>query len=173
MKHGKSNSEYIVCFIFNRIYNIFNDRKKNTEQNTDLYKVFVDLNKTFNAKCHEVFWKILSKVGLPDKMIKVTVSLFRMMVTVISNKCSGTLSVTTETKQSGILAPVIFFIFLSKLPQHALRYYHEGIKFQFGTSSLLNLKGQNFRSKKIKEEILLDFLFAADFIWTHYQYQEG
>ncbi|XP_029641304.1 uncharacterized protein LOC115216246 [Octopus sinensis] len=116
--------------------------------------VFVGLTKTFDIVNSEAFWKILSKAGLPEKMIKVLISLHKgMMATVISNsQCSETFSVATGTKQDCVVAAVLFSMFFSVMLQRTFWDYPGGVKFQFHTDEdLLNLKGQCFRSKKTNQ----------------------
>ena len=45
------------------------------KQNCDLYMVFMDLTKSFEAVNREALWKVLGKIGLPKNMIKVITAL--------------------------------------------------------------------------------------------------
>ena len=46
-------------------------QEKCREQNNDLYCIFVDLTKAFDTVSRDGLWKILAKVGYPDKLINM------------------------------------------------------------------------------------------------------
>lgn len=71
-----------------------------------------------------------------------------MMVTLISSSESSEVFYVT-TVLFFILAPVLFFTSFSLMLQYAFRHSH-GIKFQFRTETVLNMKGQSYRQKKKK-----------------------
>lgn len=72
-------------------------------QNTDLYIIFIDLTEAFDTTNCEVLWKILSNVGLPDKIIVIMISLQKGMMTtvILSIQCSEVTAffVVTGTQQ--------------------------------------------------------------------------
>ena len=45
--------------------------EKCLEQNVSLYATFVYLTKAFDSVCREGLWKIMSKIGCPNKFISV------------------------------------------------------------------------------------------------------
>lgn len=46
-------------------------QEKCTEQNTNLYIVFIDLTKAFDTVPIELLWKVLSKYGVPNKFLNM------------------------------------------------------------------------------------------------------
>ena len=64
------------------IYMIFCLRQvaeKAREKNSDLYMVFVDLTKAFDSVNRDALWKVLKKVGIPDRMLNVIISFHENM----------------------------------------------------------------------------------------------
>ena len=46
-------------------------QEKCREQHLDLYMIFIDLTKTFDSVHIEVLWRILKKIGCPQKFINI------------------------------------------------------------------------------------------------------
>ena len=55
----------------NMIFAVRQIQEKCREQNQDLYMVFVDLTKAFNTVNHDGLWKILHKLGCPEKFVSL------------------------------------------------------------------------------------------------------
>ena len=46
-------------------------QEKSMEQHQDLYMTFVDLTKAFDTVSREGLWKIMSKFGCPERLVKI------------------------------------------------------------------------------------------------------
>lgn len=139
-------------------------QEKAREQNSDLYMVFIDLTKAFDTVNREALWKVLQKLGLPDIMIQVIISLhFGMKGSVrVGGEISETFNVTNGTKQGCVMAPVLFALFFSVMLETAFEDCSDGIDIEFRTSGGL-FKQKRLNSKtKITRRLIRELLFADD-----------
>ena len=67
----------------NMIFSVRQVQEKCTEQNLDLYSIFIDLTKAFDTVNREAFWFILAQYGCPQKLIQI-IRLFHVGMTGIS-----------------------------------------------------------------------------------------
>ena len=146
------------------IFSLRQIQEKAMEQNQELYMVFVDLTKAFDTVSRDALWKVLAKLGVPEKMLNVIVSFHEgMCASVRSNgQQSDCFSVTNGTKQGCVLAPVLFALFFSVMLEHAFRDITEGIDIEF------RMSGNVFNQQRLKAKTLIvrqlirDLLFADD-----------
>ena len=75
-------------------------QEKCQEQNKPLFTVFVDLPKAFDTVSREGLWKLLHRVGCPDRLIVIIRSIHDgMMGRIFDNgKFSETFSITNGAK---------------------------------------------------------------------------
>ena len=95
---------------------IFSARKlqeKCLEQNLDIYHCFIDLTKAVDTVNRDALWKILLKIGCPNKFTRLIRSLLDGMQARVNfnNTLSEEISVENGVKQGDILAPTLFAIF--------------------------------------------------------------
>ena len=91
-------------------------QEKCREQHQDLYMIFIDLTKAFDSVHREGLWRILKKIGCPQKFINIIRSFHDgMQGCVLNNGSTSThFGVTSGTKQGCVLAAtVIQHIFLN------------------------------------------------------------
>ena len=74
--------------------------EKVREKNQELYMVFVDLTKAFDTVNRHALWKVLKKLGMPDKMLNIIISFHKgMKAAVVSDgEFSDSFDVTNGTK---------------------------------------------------------------------------
>ena len=90
-------------------------QEKCREQNKDLYMVFVDLTKAFDTVNRDGLWRILQKLGCPEKFVSLIRSFHEGMLARVQEcgEYSDLFPVTNETKQGCVLAPTLFSIVFS------------------------------------------------------------
>ena len=76
--------------------------EKYWEQNQNLFLIFVDLTKAFDSVNREELWRILSRVGVPSKLINIIRS-DGMCATVLDRGESEAFAVQNGTKQGCVL----------------------------------------------------------------------
>ena len=88
-------------------------QEKCREQRVGLYQVFIDLTKAFDTVNRNALWKILGKMGCPDKFVNIIKSFHDdMKVWVsLSGELSDPISVENGVKQGDIPAPTLFAIY--------------------------------------------------------------
>ena len=86
------------------------------EQNRPLYMAFVDFTKAFDTVHRETLWKILRKIGCPDLIVDLIVSLHKDMKASVSLKgeVSKPFDVQNGVKQGCVLARPCFLSFFPK-----------------------------------------------------------
>ena len=77
--------------------------------------VFRDLIKAFDSVDRAGLWQILLKIGCPQKFVNIIRSFYEgMMGKVIDDgEISATFSITNETKQGCVLAPLLLCMFVA------------------------------------------------------------
>ena len=139
-------------------------QEKAKEQNKDLYIVFVDLTKAFDSVCRSALWTVLKKLGIPENMLKVIVSLHEGMKAFV--KHDGTLSdnfdVENGTKQGCVLAPILFALYFSVMLMVAFQDLPTGVDLEYRCNGGL-YNQQRFKARTLLSyQIVRDLLFADD-----------
>ena len=146
------------------IFSLRQVQEKAREQNKPLYMLFIDLTKAFDTVNRDALWHILSKVGVPDKMKNVIISLHDGMKAQVAmdGTTSEPFNVTNGTKQGCVLAPLLFAIFFAVMLKHAFPDSSYGIPLTYRYSGGL-FNNQRMKAKTlIKMTKVLDLLFADD-----------
>ena len=93
------------------------------EQDFQQYMVFVYFSKTFDTVGRTGLWQLLRKYGCPEKFTTMSEALHTGMMANVSvvGEVSELFSVTNGVKQGCVLAPMLFFIFLSAMLEEAFR----------------------------------------------------
>ena len=128
-------------------------QEKCREQHKDLFAVFVNLSKAFDTVDRELFRQLLWKFGCPPKFIGV-IKAFHQGIKVCVSAARETSEPFNEfagVKQSCVLAPVLFNLFVSAV----LHVFHvdagEGngvpIRYRYDSNGLFNLSRLKSGSK--------------------------
>ena len=146
------------------IFSLRQVAEKVREKNHELYMVFIDLTKAFDTVNRKALWRVLKRLGIPDKMLNVIISFHEgMKASVLSDGVfSDSFDVSNGTKQGCVMAPILFALFFSVMLGHAFGDCNTGVKFQFRTSGGL-FNHQRFHAKTlVKSSVIRDLLFADD-----------
>lgn len=140
-------------------------QEKCREQHLPLYMAFIDLTKAFDSVNRTALWCILSKIGCPDKYLKILRLLHDdMTATVVGNSGCETdpFKVETGVKQGCIIAPTLFSIFIATILHLTSQSLPEGLKFVYRTDGgLFNIN--RFRAKtKVLTSSIMELQYADD-----------
>ena len=138
--------------------------EKCREQNVGLCATFIDLTKAFDSVNRDGLWKLLAKLGCPDKFLSMIREFHDgMSARVIEHGTqSDPFPVTNGVKQGCTMAPTLFAIFFAAMLHEAFRDIDIGIYIQYRTSGkLFNLRRLQ-ASSKITEALIRELLFADD-----------
>jgi len=89
-------------------------QEKFREQHRDLFIAFIDLTKAFDTVNRDLLWQVLGKFGCPPHFLSILCEFHTDMSAhvVQEGELSKSFGVNTGVKQSCVLAPVIFNLFL-------------------------------------------------------------
>ena len=98
------------------VYMIFATRQiqeKCREQQMPLYIAFINLTKAFDLVSREGLFKVLKKIGCPDKLLSIIISFHENMTGVVNfdGDSSSPFPIRNGVKQGCVLAPTLFGIF--------------------------------------------------------------
>ena len=140
-------------------------QEKCQEQHLPLYIAFIDLTKAFDSVNRTALWRVLSKIGCPEKYLEILRLLHDdMMETVVGNGGLETspFKVDTGVKQGCIIAPTLFAIYISVILHLTSQNLPEGVKLMYRTDGgLLNIS--RFRAKsKVLTSSIMELQYADD-----------
>nr|VZI32098.1 unnamed protein product [Spirometra erinaceieuropaei] len=139
-------------------------QEKCQEMRTHLYSTFVDLTKAFDTVNRDGLWKIMQKVGCPERFTQMARQLHDgMMARVTDNGAvSEAFAVTNGVKQGCVLAPTLFSLMFSAMLMHAYRDERPGIRIAYRTDGhLLNQRRMHIQSR-VSTTTVHELLFADD-----------
>nr|VZH97110.1 unnamed protein product [Spirometra erinaceieuropaei] len=139
-------------------------QEKCQEMRTHLYSTFVDLTKAFDTVNREGLWKIMQKIGCPERFTQTVCQLHDgMMARVTDNGAvSEAFAVTNGVKQGCVLAPTLFSLMFSAMLMDAYRDERPGIRIAYRTDGhLLNQRRMHFQSR-VSTTTVQELLFADD-----------
>ena len=146
------------------VFTVRQIQEKCSEQQMDLYAVFIDLRKAFDTVNREALWSVLLKLGCPRKFTTL-IRLFHDNMTgqVLSNgEHSNTFAISNGVKQGCVLAPVLFNLFFTQVLLHAVKDLNLGVYIKYRLDgSFFDLRRLSARRKTL-EKLILEALFADD-----------
>ncbi|XP_076043659.1 uncharacterized protein LOC143026773 [Oratosquilla oratoria] len=144
------------------IFSVWQLQEKCYEQHQPLYLAFIDLTKAFDCVCRQLLWKILKKVGCPDKFITI-VQLFHdeISASVLANGGnSKPFKVDFGVKKGCVLAPTLFSIFVAAI-LHMIKN-----NVPPGTHILYRMDGKVFNLSRLKAKTKVKTTSHLDFEYT-------
>lgn len=139
-------------------------QEKSYEQNRPLYIAFIDLTKAFDSVNRPLLWKILAKIGCPDKFIRI-LRLFHddMSATVLSNGIlTEPFMVTSGVKQGCVIAPTLFSVFIATVLNLVKDKVPPGIEAVYRLDGGLFNLGRLRSKTKTKKFCLMELQYADD-----------
>ncbi|XP_014789350.1 uncharacterized protein LOC106883005 [Octopus bimaculoides] len=124
----------------------------------DLHQVFIDsINRV-------AFWKILQKLGCPEKFVRILRQLHdKMEVRVnIGGTLSDPISVENSVKQGDIPAPTLFALYLTIIFQIVFDDCTEGVYIKYRTAGNLYKLKRLCAKTKVLHSSTIEFLYADD-----------
>ncbi len=91
-------------------------QEKSREQHKPLYMAFIDLSKAFDMVNRHTLWKVLLRIGCPEKFIRVLRLLHDDMTASVlggGDNESDPFTVGAGVKQGCVIAPTLFSIYIS------------------------------------------------------------
>ena len=97
------------------IFTLRQIQEKCVEQRKDLSCVFIDLKKAYDSVDRHVLWVVLTKFGIPSKLLQIIQSLHVGMEgrVVMNGSRSEEFDINHGLRQGCVLAPVLFNLFLT------------------------------------------------------------
>ncbi|VDM00260.1 unnamed protein product [Schistocephalus solidus] len=134
------------------------------EMRTHLSTTFVDLTKAFETLNRDGLWKVMPKVGCPERFMHMVRQLHEGMTA--RDTDNGTVSeafaVTNGVKQGCVLAPTLFSLMFSAMLMDAYRNEQPGIRIAYRTDRhLLNSRCMQAPTRVFTTTVY-DLLFADD-----------
>ena len=156
------------------VFSLKQIQEKCVEQNMPLYIVFVDFTKAFDTVHRETLWKVLSKLGCPDRFVELIAALHTGMKGIVNlrGELSEPFNVLNGVKQGCVLAPTLFSIFLSQVLDNAFPECYSGVRIQSRPGAdLFNVN--QFKSKsKTKPILVRELMFADDTAFVAHNHQD-
>ncbi|KAL8601457.1 hypothetical protein ACOMHN_000399 [Nucella lapillus] len=138
-------------------------QEKYKEQNMDLYILFVDLTKAFDTVSRPGLWNILTRIGIPPKMVKI-IRCFHdgMNARLVNGSENDEFPVTNGVKQGCVLAFTLFGFLFSMMLLYAFKDSDPGIQITYRTDGGI-LNTQRLKAKtKVTKSLVRDLLYADD-----------
>ncbi|KAG6444869.1 hypothetical protein O3G_MSEX003550 [Manduca sexta] len=138
--------------------------EKSREQYRPMYLCFVDLEKAFDSVPREALWIIMTKLGCPDKFVRLLRLLHDDMAccVTVNDEQSEFFSVTCGVKQGCVLAPTLFSLYFAVVVREAIQQLSEGIRIRFRMDGgLFNLSRLRSRTK-VSVATIAEIMYADD-----------
>lgn len=146
------------------IFSVRQLAEKSREQGQKMFLCFVDLEKAFDSVPRDALWIVLSKLGCPDKFVRLLRLLHdNMTCCVTANGVqSEYFSVNCGVKQGCVLAPTLFALYFAVVVREALQHLSEGIRIRFRTTGGLFNLSRLKASTKVSFTIITEIMYADD-----------
>ena len=139
-------------------------QEKCKEQNFPLYQCFIDLSKAFDTVNRLTLWKILQKLGCPERFVGLIRSLHNGMKARVSfnGTLSEEISINNRVKQSDISASMLFNIYFAEVFLVDFYENSDGIYIRYRTSdSVFNVR-RLFSQTKVSSSLVRELLYTDD-----------
>ncbi len=146
------------------IFSVRQLQEKCREQNVPLYHCFIDLSKAFDSVNRDTLWKILLRLGCPERFVAILRSLHEGMRARVdfNGSLSEPFPVENGVKQGDVLAPTLFLIYFAVVFRVAFRDDPDGIYVKYRTSGrVFNLR-RLLSATKVSFALIRDLLYADD-----------
>ena len=139
-------------------------QEKCREQMKDLYQCFIDLKKAFDTVHRKSLWKILRKIGCPDKFVSMIEKLHDGMKAWVnvSGELTDPIEVENGVKQGDILGPTLFSLYLAMVFEDAFKDNDRGIYIKYRTTGKVFDLRRLEASTKVSYNLIRDLLYADD-----------
>ena len=138
--------------------------EKCKEQNLPLYQCFIDLSKAFDTVKRSTLWKILLKLGCPERFVGLIRSLHNGMKARVTfnSTLSEEISINNGVKHGDISAPMLFNIYFAIVFLVAFHENSDGIYIRYRTSgSVFNVR-RLLSQRKVSSSLVRELLYADD-----------
>ena len=146
------------------VFSLRQIQEKCTEQNLELYAVFIAFTEAFDTVLREGLRSVLKKFSFTEKVINLIKALHvGMQAKVVQGRdTSNEFGVTNGFKQGCVLAPTLLSLYLTAMLEVAFKDVHEGIYIQTRLGAdLFNVT--QFKSKSYTtKQLFREMLFADD-----------
>ena len=134
-------------------------QEKYKEQNMDLYILFVDLTKAFDTVSRPGLWNIISRIGIPLKIVQTIRCFYTRLV---SGSRDDDFPVTNGVKQGCVHASTLFSFLFSMMLLSAFKDSDPGIQITHRTDGGI-FNTQRLKAKtKVSKSLVRDLLYADD-----------
>ena len=153
------------------IFSLRQLQEKCREQQQSLYIAFIDLTKAFDLVSRDGLFKVLARIGCPQKLLSITKSFHSGMKAVVQydGSSSSPFDVNIGVKQGCVLAPTLFGIYFAVMLKHAFRTCMDGIYLHTRSDGKLYNMSRLKAKTKIRRILIRDMLFADDAALTALQ----
>ena len=127
-------------------------QEKCKEQNMDLYILFVDLTKAFDTVSRPGLWNIISRIGIPLKIVQTIRCFYTRLV---SGSRDDDFPVTNGVKQGCVHASTLFSFLFSMMLLSAFKDSDPGIQITYRTDGgVFNTQRLKAKTKVTKSLVL-------------------
>jgi hypothetical protein len=137
--------------------------EKSREQQQDLYIAFVDFTKAFDTVNRDLLFKILGKIGCPQKFVRMIELLYTNVKArlIIDGELSNLFDYNSGVKQGCKLAPTLYGIYAAIL----LWLAYKDIKHEHSILIRFRVDGKLFDLKRLKAKtkVLLEYIREAQY----------
>ena len=135
--------------------------KKRSEHGLESWVMFLDLIKAFDRVPRELLWKVLRKIGVPEKLVKILESLHsHFEINFSIDDVTQNLENVIGVKQGDILGPRLFNLFMYAVMLTWNQIYNRSLCI-FKTKPDFVLTGRSYRARGI-DFSLPDSQYADD-----------
>ena len=146
------------------IFSLRQLQEKCREQRMPLYIAFVDLTKAFDLISRDGLFKILNRVGCPQKLLNLIQSFHSDMRGFVQfdGASSNAFDIRSGVKQGCVLAPTLFGIYFAVMLKHAFGQSEDGIYLHTRSDGKLFSISRLRAKTKVRQVLIRDMLFADD-----------
>ena len=152
------------CDTVDMIFSARQLQEKCKEQNIPFYECFIDFSKAFDTVNRSTLWKILLKLGCPERFVGLIRFLHNGTKEEVSFNCtlSEEISIKNGVKQGDISAPMLFNIYFAIVFLVAFYENSDGIYNRYQTSgSVFNVR-RLLSQRKVSSSLVRGLLYADD-----------